>query len=321
MGVNLKKILRRIMYTVIFFAGLIVILLVSSYIFTPKSNKGGSVLKPSYETGLLGENKDTIDAVIIGDSEAYSAYSPMLMWKNNGITSYVCSTAAQQLYWSDNFLHEAFEKQKPKVVILETNAIFRKMTYADTSANRISNMFSIFRYHDRWKDMKLKSIGRKADYSWTDDNKGFRCSSSVNGVRQRKYMKYTDKTRPLPDINRRYVSKMAEYCRKNGAELVLVSTPSSKNWNYQKHNAIERLAKEQKIKYVDLNLISDQLHIDWLSDTRDRGDHLNYTGATKVSDFMGNYLAENFKLKDHRNDKAYSKWNSALQRYLLSVQK
>ena len=40
---------------------------------------------------------------------------------------------------------------------------------------------------------ETESIGRKADYSWTDDNKGFVAAHPVNRSDERKYMKYTDK--------------------------------------------------------------------------------------------------------------------------------
>ena len=37
--------------------------------------------------------------------------------------------------------------------------------------------------------------------------------------------------------------------------------------------------------------------------------HLNIWGAYKVTMDFGNYLNENYNLKDHRNDKSYKQWN------------
>ena len=39
-----------------------------------------------------------------------------------------------------------------------------------------------------------------------------------------------------------------------------------------------------------------------MKDTTDKGDHLSFTGARKVTDYMGDYLAQNFSLKDRRNE-------------------
>ena len=66
--------------------------------------------------GFLGEPEDTIDVVVLGDSESYSAVSPLAIWKNTGYTTYVCGTAGQPLPLSYSILEEVFRHQSPKIL-------------------------------------------------------------------------------------------------------------------------------------------------------------------------------------------------------------
>ena len=94
---------------------------------------------------------------------------------------------------------------------------------------------------------------------------------------------------------------------------MLVSVNSPVNWNYAKHNGLTNLAKQKKIEYLDLNL-QEEIEIDWSKDTKDAGDHLNLTGAKKVTSFMGTYLKEKYNLSDYREEDGYVLWDEALKK-------
>ena len=64
----------------------------------------------------------------------------------------------------------------------------------------------------------------------------------------------------------------------------------------------ENYAKENELPYIDLNMKTKEIGIDWKTDSYDKGDHLNLHGAQKVTAYMGKYLTENYSMPDHRGE-------------------
>ena len=65
----------------------------------------------------------------------------------------------------------------------------------------------------------------------------------------------------------------------------------------------------------DARRIADRIGIDWEWDTNDGGDHMNLTGATKVTNYFGEYFRGKGDLTDHRGDPGYSDWDEELAEY------
>lgn len=314
-----KKRIRQAAGSALFLAGLILLLSFTSYLVLPKNNLEAFGMTDVTANGILGEPDDSIDVLVLGDSEAFCHISPMEMWQRQGFTSYVCGTSSQYLYWSDTFLRQAFQNQKPKVVILETNAIYRDLSRKDTLVNRLENWFPVFRYHNRWKSIRSGGFLSPVEYTWTDDYKGFAYNNTVDPAVSTDHMTPTEEAASIQPLNQWMVHSMARFCQENGAVFLLVSTPSTLNWNYAKHNGVQQLADTLGVSYIDMNLMTQEIPIDWSTDTRDKGDHLNYAGAVKVSTWLGQYLQEQYQLPDHRQDEAYARWNQALERYRNGV--
>ena len=315
----MRKGLKNTLFSILFIIGLIGLLYLGSQILAPKDNdQEGGILNASAH-GILSEPQNTVDVLIIGNSESMCAMMPMQLWDQYGFTSYCCGTTGQRLSYSEQFLYKTFRNQQPKVVILETLNIFKEVPYQDAALNMLESSFSIFTYHSRWKTLGWKDLNLAVDYSHIDDTKGYYFSADIKPADVSGYMKPSDKVETFSSVNRFFIDNIITFCEKNGAKLVFVSTPSTQNWDSERHNSMVRLSEETGIDFIDLNTLADEIGIDWSRDTEDRGDHMNYYGAQKVTAYLGNYLAETGLLTDHRQDLAYAPWNESLRRFNETV--
>lgn len=104
-----------------------------------------------------------------------------------------------------------------------------------------------------------------------------------------------------------YLEKIKTLLDENDCELLLIKVPVNyylkyytSAWTKEKSDYTKMLSEEMGIKFLDL-LYDADLDIDWGTDTIDGGAHLNYNGAKKVSDFLGEYLLENYDLNIEPN--------------------
>ncbi len=297
---------------------LLLLIVILSFLFMPKNNLKDFGMDQVSANGILGEKKNTIDVLILGDSETYTSFSPLQMYEAHGFTSYICGTSGQRLYDSYDFLEKTLENQKPKVVILETNAIFRDYDLKTTVLAKWKNLIPLLKYHNRWKNLTIHDFSSKITYTYTDPNKGFRIKKGIMPVKNHDYMKKMDKSKTIPKLNIHYLDKMKDLCDELGITFILISSKSIKNWNDAKHQSVSNYANQKEIAFYDLNLIS-EIEIDWQTDTVDKGDHLNLDGAKKVSKYVGDLLKETYDLPDHREDKNYSSWERDLEKYKALV--
>ena len=310
----MKQFWKHALRVVAFVAGLIVILLAVSVVMTPKDNTERAGILSERAYGFLAEPESTLDVLFLGDSEGYRAFIPLQMWEEYGFTSFVCNTSSQQLYLTERILNQALEKQSPKYVILETLILYRYAPYSDVLMDRVSNALPVFRYHDHWKQLSLRDFVPKVEYTHIDPFKGYAFLSKIEPAAEVEHMKPTKEASKISKQAQKSVARIAEICRAHGAELLLISSPSTTNWNMHRHNAVQKLADRLGIQYMDMNLMTDEIPIDWSVDTYDAGDHLNYTGAVKVSAYLGAYLHDE-GLPDHREDAAYAAWNDSLAEF------
>lgn len=312
-----KNIFNKIVCSLLFISIIFASVVALTFFVRPKVNTKAAGYKHASAMQIAAEEKDTIDVLVLGDSLAYRSISPLRIWQSSGITSYVCGTPSQRLYYSEEFLRLAFEKQNPKVVMIETNAIFRDTDVSQILTNELEKSLGFFRFHNRWKTLTKADItsALSVNYSCKSDMKGYRFSRKAKKADTTGYMAYTTDVEPIDIINEKLIEKLSRLCRKNGAKLVLYSAPSVENYDYARHNALTDLAEKLGCEYIDMNLMRNEIPINWKYSSTDGGDHLNYVGTIKVSDYVAKYLSELKLFEDKRLNPNYSEWNAALEKF------
>ena len=281
-----------------------------SFVFQPKNNSPKAGVRESRARAILGEKPDTIDFIMLGDSESYASYSPMEVYEDYGYTSFVMGGTAQKIYYIYEYLVEALETQHPKYVILETNTFFRKLNDNKKILAIIERYVPYIEYHNRWKSLKPADFYTKVEYTTTSPFKGYVYKDVIKKPKDNldDYMETNDFSDNIPLEEIYYIKKIMALCEKNDIEVIFYKAPQASTWNYKRHQAIVKLAKELDVEFIDTNLIS-EVGINWNTDTRDGGDHVNYNGAKKVSKYLGKIMHEKGTLVDRRKDPKYEQWN------------
>lgn len=289
-----------------------------SPVFAPKNNQAAFGQVDEAAWGVLGEAPGTVDVLFVGDSEVYTSLSPLQMWEEQGFTSYDVSTSGQPLCYSRALLERALERQRPRVVVLETNMLFRKMKVDQVLWREAANLVPLLEYHGRWKSLTAADLTARPRATWTHPGKGFRPVGRTVPSRVRDHMKPTEGQERISTLNRIYLDSIIGMCRDRGIRVVLLSTPSTVNWNRRRHNAVKAYLDESAagpdVRYLDLNLMAEEVPIDWGRDTSDGGDHLNVQGAEKVSAYVGGWLKRAYGLADRRGDPSLKGWDQSAAR-------
>ncbi len=317
----------RIIIKLLIFAALLFLL---QRLLMPKYT--GTVIEGNF-TEEYYRDDTAHDLIVIGNCESYENISPMVLFEDFGITSYIRGNANQLIPQSYYILKETLRYETPKAVLLNIQA----MTVAEQSTEEYNRM--VFDSM-RWSEEKLEGIkasrlsdeklieyifpilrykGRITELSSADFRYAFlpRPIQSYNGYYLRADIRPYD-PEAFPYERRRedysfseknvdYLNRIADLCEENGIELVLMKAPSAYPvWVDPYEEQIEAFAEERGLLYLN-TLEHEEIGIDLSTDTYDGGLHLNVYGAEKVSRWLGPILSEECGLPDHRDDEELSR--------------
>ena len=310
------------------------------------------LLQPKYmetlvEGAMLSQYYDEAgghDVIFIGDCEVYANFTPMELYRQAGITSYVRGSSQQLIWQSYYVLKETFRYETPKAVVLNVNAMrydapvseeYHRLTIDQMKWSRekveliqasmtedetfLSYVFPILRYHARFDELTAEDFRwffREQNITWN----GHLINQSVNPVGELPAM------RDLPsytfgDICYEYLDKIRLLCQENGTQLILIKAPSVYPYWYDAYDAqMENYAETYGLSFYNLLDYAQEIGIDYQTDTYDAGLHLNLAGATKLSCWFADLLAENHGIADHRHDPAVAeKYDALLSAYDAAV--
>jgi len=303
----------------------------------PKYQKGvieGSMIEEYYESD------EPHEVIFLGDCEVYENISTVTLYENYGISSYIRGSA-QQLTWQSYYLLEdTLRYETPKVVVFNVLALiydeprsesYNRMTldgmrwsgvkYEAVKASLtedetvVSYMFPILRYHSRWNELT------STDFEYIFDRDRVTANGYYMRVDVRAEADFPDPTPladyTLPDKSMTYLTKLAELCKREGIELVLIKAPTLYPYWYDEWDEqVQDFADEYDLDYINYIDFRDEMGLDMTTDTYDAGLHLNLYGAEKFADYIGQYLVSNYNLTDFRqNPEVDNSWQETIEFY------
>ena len=284
---------------------------------------------------------NSLDVVFVGTSSINRSVSPMQIYENTGITSFNYSAPSARVYTIYYFIKDILQYQKPKAIFIDTCTFFyeekeseplrRKSfdfmklskvkkemiddeIFENTTLDKISYYLPFFRFHSRWNELEVKDY-RDIHKSFYSINKGFLLSEKLKANKKGySYMEPSGKEVKMQKTSLEYFYKIIELCNDNNIELIFLGMPDAIVWNYESSEEMKKLVDGTTAKFIDLN-DPKNVEINWDEDTEDGGWHLNIIGTTKVTNFITDYLKNNYNFINHKNDKNYIKWNEDLKKY------
>lgn len=337
-----QKVLQNLLSVII----LCVILFVSiSYVSGILQNKESDL-----RYAAVYSDQCEVDVIFCGSSHIRYAIYPMELWNDYGITSYNIAADGNTIpvaYWN---LVNVLDYQTPKLVVMDVFDMFpgkkvsitwgqvhqsvdaipisinkirmikdllneeelEKVDY-DEYDKRWELFFQLGEYHSRWNDLGeddflLDDELVKKSLVW----KGAEPLTNLG------FHEGTEESTEEPVFDQcayEYMVKMIELCQSKDIEIMLVNT----GYNCTKESqlfadAMDGLAEKYQISYVDFTKTK---VISFDTDLSNGGSntHLNFSGAEKLTNYIGNFINTNYDLPDHRNEEAYSQWNEDFDKF------
>ncbi|GMO70364.1 MAG: hypothetical protein Ta2A_18940 [Treponemataceae bacterium] len=277
--------------------------------------------------------KDSLDVLFFGTSFAQYHIDPTVIWKEKGIASYNLGSPNQPIGCSYYRIRKSLEQQSPKVIVLETLVSAENSMRVDASSfiatygfspskdeikaifpnNEIDYFLGLPFYHSRRSLRKADFIAPKPDNDKPYLN-GFAPQITVAPVVPI-VSDITDMA-PITEGRFQYLFKIIDFTKEHNIPLLLIASPTILNDERQMvSNTIQKIASDNDIRFINYNLLYDELDLDFQMDFADNTfGHLNVSGAVKVSKHIANILATEYGIEDKRQNPAYSEWNTWAER-------
>lgn len=290
------------------------------------------------------EQDADFDVLFMGTSHVLDGVLPMELWNDYGIVSYNFGTGGNRIptiYWvmentldytapklivvdclrldrdekttpsPYSYVHAAMDafplsitKIKAALDLLDDPVISKGIedgTIVETERRTpIGLLWDFSVYHTRWNELNQSDFQVSATAE-----KG---AQSIAAVAVPQDVPKLDRSEKLEEdtVGIEYLKKMIEDCQEREIDILLTYLPFPASAAEQlEANRVYDIAAEYGVNYInflDINVV------DFDTDCADSNSHLNASGAKKVTDFLGKYIMENYRIPDQRGNYEYSDW-------------
>ena len=321
----------KLIKSIVFIAGFCVIMTLFAHVLRAPIGQTWAA-----QTGLeeVHKHKDKYDLCELGTSIVIANISNQELFEKYGITGISVGEPEQPLFLSAATLKDVLKVQEPKVVLLDTRALFYddELTVQKLSGeedyilhNSIDPIRSwkvkweavlaagrffetidpkaylacLYYDHANWKRLeKLFWTGYSLDNCMNGNLNLTGNGGEITAITENEWISQNriDELRQIRDI-----------CVDHGVPLLLFT--GYREGSEPKRHGLKALADREGIDYLDCN---DYMQEIWFDEATDMSDHVHFNvlGTVKWTDFLGDYLKEHYDLPDHRGETVFG-WYEA----------
>jgi len=282
--------------------------------------------------------KNTIDVMFYGNSHCFCSVNTSILYNKYGIASFILAGAGKNIANIYYTIEESLKTQKPKLIFLEVcclnsdleespdkrfytdinSNLYRNtitMNYSKTFFNNITSLipkekqlnlllkFPIF--HSRYNNLTPMDFVDELYF-----NRGF---DNEFTTRKAYAPKLTKKITPLPEKKLYYLEQTIQLVKNENIPLVFFAAPYNITEEKQETvNYAKTIAEKYDIPFIDFNVIYNEIELDYSTDLFD-AEHINYNGATKVTNYLADFINSNYDLPNRKNDPNYTLWDLDLK--------
>ena len=326
---------RRIIGTVCFLSIIAYVYASATYLFR------GKALNAFHDDRLsiVGiKEEDSLDMIYVGGSDVYCYWYPLQAWNDYGFTSYDLGSTSMQ---TENLLYlvkHALKYQNPRLFVIGVRSFViysgegyeGGLRYTSDALNLgIDRLRLINTYYDRRvMDIDIYSIyldisKHHSRYDLLSSPEAWRLMDNVErspfkGVNVMSSYYYLDQEPQINTGNRREMDPVAEYtlrellefCREKDLNVLFIESPYMfMQEDYEVYNTIGDIVTSYGFEFLNTNDYFYEMGLNVSEDFSDPG-HVNVLGAEKYTDFLGNYIIENYDISNQRAVENIS-WNKA----------
>ena len=302
------------------------------------------------------KEEQAVDVLLIGSSHIRHGVFPMELWRTRGIAAYNLAgngCTIPSAYW---VLVNALDYQVPAVVVMDVFDmwpgrivsdrygqvheqfdafplsvhkaqmvldLFRDPMLTDRNGNNLYEkrwefFWNLGEYHSRWASLGKDDFA--GERTIAEKSRVWKGAMPLSGVVERKehtYKKSGAGEQPVYDEqSKEYLEKIIDLCDDRGIRLILVNTGFDCSDEAKLfHDSVVDIAADQGVPYYDF---TKEDFIDFGTDLNSTGHntHVNFSGAEKMSERVGDILAEAGSLQDHRGEAAYEQWRADCEAFI-----
>lgn len=269
-------------------------------------------------SGFYNEEPDQFEVMFFGSSHAYATFSPLELWEETGVKSYVFATQQQPLWATYTYIKEALKTQSPSLVVVECRMAFGDQEYYGDGVNysymddiplswnkaelalrsvpdtegRLALLFNFIKYHGRWNDLHRQDFTFRRDQA-RDPYKGYVMLPPREEPWPRPAIETVADKLPLLEKNQYWLEEIVRLCREEGTALWLVKTPSNLELEEKALlNTVEDTAARLGVPFHDFNENYEAIGLseDMFHDEH----HLDVLGASRFTRFFARELARSW---------------------------